>query len=595
MDHDPTIAGVLARMRRGDATPVQEIERCYDLIAAHGDPALFIAQVPRAQAIAAARELERRGPAGLPLFGVPFAIKDNIDLAGVPTTAGCPAYAYTPDRSATVVERLIAAGAIPVGKTNLDQFATGLVGVRSPYGVPRNPCAARVIPGGSSSGSACAVSAGLVPFALGTDTAGSGRVPAGFTNIVGLKPTRGLVSTRGVVPAVRSLDCVSVFALTVADAWQALDACAGFDAEDDFSRQVAPAGGSMQRLAVITDAQLDFHGDRIAERAYRQGLDRLCVLGCTLVPIDFAPFAETARLLYEGPWVSERHAVVGDFIASHREACDPVVAGIIGAAAGGSAPAVFTAFHRLAALRRGADGVFSTCDGLVVPTTPTLFTVDEVRADPVRRNSVLGTYTNFANLLDLCAIAVPNGHRDDGLPSGLTLLAPAGADRPLAVLAERFQIALGGFLGATVADVPTTAAIADTAASTTDRIEVAVFGAHLRGQPLNHQLLALGGTYVAEIRTAAAYRLHALPTSPPKPGLVRVPSGGAGIVGECWALPAAGFGRLVAAIPPPLAIGTIELDDGRLVKGFLCEPHATAGTPDITSCGGWLAHLGAAR
>ncbi len=589
------LATLAARYRAG-ASPVDVMTEVYARIAAHADPAVWIHLRPQATVLAEAHALAARGSAGLPLFGVPFAIKDNLDLAGVPTTAGCPDFANVPGESAEVVARLLAAGAIPIGKTNLDQFATGLVGTRSPYGTARNPFDARYIPGGSSSGSGAAVSAGLVSFALGTDTAGSGRVPAAFTNIVGLKPTKGLLSTRGLVPAVRSLDCVSIFALTCADAWAVQEVAAGFDARDPFSRRApaaAAAAATPLRVGVPAASELRFFGNRAAEERYRAGLGRLAELGATLVEIDYQPFRETAELLYGGPWVAERYAAVGDFLERRPEAGHPVTRRIIAAAKEIRAVAAFRGLYRLADLRRAADAQWERMDVLALPTTGSIFTIAEVAAEPLARNTDLGYYTNFANLLDLCAMAVPNGFQADGLPTGMTFFAAAWQDALVADLAARFHAVPGTTMGAGGAPLPEPAASGAPVAPVPPRIRVAVVGAHLQGQPLHHQLAGNHARFVRAARTAAVYRLHALPgPPPPRPGLVRVATAnGAAIAVEVWSLDTAGLGALVAEVPAPLAIGSVELEDGEVVKGFLCEAWAAAGGEDITRFGGWRAYL----
>ena len=434
-----TATEIVAAHRAGRATPVETIQRAYARLAAQNDPAIFISLRPQAEALAEARALT---DTSLPLYGVPLAVKDNIAVAGLPTTAACPAYAYTPHHDATVVARLRAAGCIVIGKTNLDQFATGLVGVRSPYGVPRNTFRADLVPGGSSSGSAVAVAAGIAPLALGTDTAGSGRVPAGFNNIVGLKPSLGLVSTHGVVPACRTLDCVSLFALTVEDAWTGLQAIAGRDPKDPYSRQ-RPLGASdalpQVRIGVPRPGQLLFFGDRAYAAAYERALERLAGLGYTIAEIDIEPFYETARLLYEGPWVAERTLTVRSLLASDPDAIHPVTREIILSGLRPTAMDAFAAFYKLEALRRVADVTFTQVDALALPTAPTCYTVAQVLADPIGLNSRLGTYTNFVNLLDLCGLAVPAAITDSGIPFGITLLAPGGGDASLMSIGRAFE------------------------------------------------------------------------------------------------------------------------------------------------------------
>jgi allophanate hydrolase len=555
---------------------------------------MFISLRPEAEVLEEARALTDKS---LPLYGIPVAVKDNIDVAGLPTTAACPAFSYRPARDATAVARLRAAGAIIIGKTNLDQFATGLVGVRSPYGVPRNTFNPDLIPGGSSSGSAVAVAAGIVPLALGTDTAGSGRVPAGLNNIVGLKPSLGLISTFGVVPACRTLDCVSVFALTVDDAWTALDAIAGADRADPYSRG-RPAGryGAMPphlKLGVPRNGQRLFFGDRAFETNYGMALDRLARLGCEIVEIDIEPFYETARLLYEGPWVAERTITARSLLASDADAIHPVTREIILSGLRPTAIDAFDAFYKLEALRRIADQTFRQIDVLALPTAPTAYTVKQVLADPIQLNSRLGTYTNFVNLLDLCGLALPASMTEAGVPFGITLLAPGGADARLAEIGRVFHADTALPLGALKQPQPSLAPLPKTPAD--GEAAVAVVGAHLSGLPLNGELRALGGRLLEAAKTAPDYRLYALAgTTPAKPGMLRVGKGeGTSIAVEVWALPTESFGRFMDAIPSPLSIGTIALADGRAVKGFLVEAAATAGARDISSFGGWRAFLAA--
>ena len=589
----------LTRLKAAYATGVLSPSRLVDallprLVASDGD-AVWIARVPADTLRARAATLETIPPAERgPLWGVPFAAKDNIDVAGLPTTAACPAFAYTPKRSATVIDRLVAAGAILVGKTNLDQFATGLVGVRSPYGVSRNPFDAAFIPGGSSSGSGVAVSAGLVSFALGTDTAGSGRVPAAFTNIVGLKPTKGMIPTRGVVPACRSLDCVSIFALTAADAASVLEVAGGFDPADPFSRaevQRPGRGFAGSRIGILKADQREFFGDQAASDIYNAALERASALGAELIEVDLAPFLVVAELLYAGPWVAERTAAVGEFLAARPDAFWPTTRAVIETGRRFSAVDAFTGQYRLAELARAAATVWGKVDVLLLPTTPTIYRVDELAAEPILLNSRLGTYTNFVNLLDLCALALPGGFRPDGMPLGITLMAPAWHDRMLAGLGQAWQRATGLPLGASGAALPDEP---DVGLPGSHEVELAVVGAHLSGGPLNHELLSADARLLRTTRTANCYRLYALAgTQPPKPGMVRGPGeAGDGIEVEVWALPVPAFGALVARIPPPLAIGTVELADGSRVKGFLCEDHAVDATGDITAHGGWRAYLG---
>jgi allophanate hydrolase len=576
-------------------TPPQVVRLVLDRIAAAGDDRVWISRRTDADIIADAEALAGRDPSGLPLFGLPFAVKDNIDTAGLDTTAACPAFVYRPSANAPAVQRLIDAGAILIGKTNLDQFATGLVGTRSPFGTPRNPFNAAMIPGGSSSGSAVAVSAGLVSFALGTDTAGSGRVPAAFNNIVGLKPTRGLVSPRGMVPACRSLDCISVFALTVADAVAVLEVIQGFDAAQAYSRP-APAGFRPRqaapdrfRFGVPRRSQRRFFGDTEAEALFDASIARAEALGGTVADIDFEPFLESAALLY-GPFVAERTAAVGAFLAANPGAADPIVNGIIAKGEGVSGAEVLSAQHRLAELAQAIRPIWNAIDFLLVPTTGTVFSLAQLAEEPVLCNSELGTYTNFTNLLDLSALAVPGGFTARGFPVGITLIGPAWHDGMLAACGARLHAAAGTPLGATGIAQPTLPPAASPAVH--PLTEIVVFGAHLEGQPLNKDLRALGGVLRGPCRTAAAYRMKALPGRIERPALFRAADGGAAIEGEIWALPAASVAAFLGTITSPLGIGTVTLQDGSIRLGFVCEAApALDAAPDITRFGGWRAYL----
>ncbi|MCC5844475.1 MAG: allophanate hydrolase [Verrucomicrobia bacterium] len=495
-----------------------------------------------------------------PLGGLRMAVKDNIDVAGMPTTAACPSYAYLPEQSAPVVEALLNAGAVCIGKTNLDQFATGLVGTRSPYGPCRNPHHPDYISGGSSSGSAVAVSTGEADFALGTDTAGSGRVPAAFNGLIGFKPTKGLLSTQGVVPACASLDCVSIFSKTVDMARSVFRACAP-------PTSTSFPGGPW-RIGVADPASLFFDNDPSAQAAYAAALAQWQARGHTLVFIDPAPFLAAARLLYEGPFVAERYAAVGAFLDTEPADAEPTVSAIIRGGAKHPAQALFEAMDRLRELQAQAAERWQQMDLLMLPTAPTCYTIEAVQADPVRLNSNLGTYTNFVNLLDLCAIAVPCGTLASGIPTGVTLLAPAFQDEALFHAAEVF--------------------LGEAEAQPQNMVALAVVGAHLRGMALHGQLETLNARFLRAARTAPCYRLYALAeTNPPKPGLLRVAEGGAAIEIELYELTPAAFGEFVANIPAPLGIGTLQLEDGGRVKGFLCEPEGLRGAEDITHHGGW--------
>jgi allophanate hydrolase len=531
-------------------------------------------------------------PADRPLYGIPFAIKDNIDLAGVPTTAACEAYAYVPHESAHAVALLIEAGAIPVGKTNLDQFATGLVGTRSPYGAGQCSFDRDYISGGSSSGSALAVALGLVSFALGTDTAGSGRVPAAFNNIIGHKPTRGLVSTRGVVPACRTLDCVSIFSLSAGDAARVLEVCGEYDAADDYARRAPASPGCFDsgnfRFGVPRADQLDYFGNDQGAERFAAAVTQLESLGGQPVEIDFGPFLEAARLLYEGPWISERYTAIRDFIRQKANEMWPVTRQIITAGENTGAVAAFEAQYRLQHLKRRSEAVWDHVDVVVTPTAGRQYTIDEVAAEPVKLNSNLGYYTNFMNLLDLSACAVPAGFQRNGLAFGVTLFAPAHHDHALLALADRLHRRMVTTQGALQLPLPVDG---DGWPLPDGWTRVVVCGAHLSGLPLNHQLTDRGGLLVEKTRTAPCYRLYALPGGPPyRPGLIRSNEGDA-IAVEVWALPLEYYGSFVAGIPSPLGIGMVELESGEVLQGFLCEPYALQHATDITSSGGWRAHI----
>jgi allophanate hydrolase len=586
------IADLRQRLKSGETTPTQV---ALDVLAAAtlGDPHhAWIHRIPDDAVLGQAQRLESTaGASALPLFGIPFAIKDNIDFSGHPTTAACPAFSYTPATSATAVQRLLDAGAILIGKTNLDQFATGLVGARSPYGAGTNAFDERYISGGSSSGSAIAVALNLVSFALGTDTAGSGRVPAGFGNIVGLKPTRGAISTAGVVPACRSLDCVSIFALTAGDAWDVYQVARGHDTADAYSRrpQAAlhmPKAGL--RCGVPRASQLDFCGDSESARLFERGVAFIEKSGGQIVEIDFAPFSETAALLYQGPWVAERLAGIKDFFASHQQEMYPVTRDITAGGARYSAVDAFEATYRLQDLKQRAAAELRQIDVMAVPTAPTIYTLEQIAADPVRLNSNLGLYTNFVNLLDLAAIAVPAGMRGDGLPSGITLIAPAFSEPLLCEVGDKLHRLADVKLGATAFELPPLAPVFRDPAGDA-HVTVAVVGAHLSGMPLNHQLTQRDARLIETTHTATCYRLYLLPgTTPPKPGLVRCADGaGHAIELELWSQPVKRYGELVAEIPAPLGIGTVSLADGRTVQGFVCAADAVAQARDISEFGGW--------
>jgi len=576
--------------------PRTVVAEAYRRIAAVGDPGIFLALVPEADARDAAGALPPFDPVAMPLWGVPFAVKDNIDVAGLPTTAACPDFAYTPTETAPAVMRLVAAGAILIGKTNLDQFATGLVGLRTPFPAPRNAIDPAYVPGGSSSGSAVAVAHGIVAFALGTDTAGSGRVPAALNNVVGLKPSLGSISSRGMLPACRTLDTLSVFAGTVADADAAFRVMLGFDGADPWSRALpvaaTPAGlPPGLRLGLPDAASLRFGGDDFSEAAFAATAADLEALAGAATPIDCAPMFAVAALLYDGPWVAERYAAIRPVMETRPEILHPTTRAVIANAGRHSAADAFAGLYSLTELRRPADAIWERVDVLAVPTYPRPQTCAALAADPIGPNSELGTYTNFVNLLDWCALAVPGRPRADGFPAGVTLLAPRGSDGLLAALGARLHARTAARIGAGPTPVP--AAEPGPARALPGEIELAVVGAHLSGLPLNRELTERGARYLRTAPTGPDYRLYALPGGPPqRPGLLRVAAGeGGAIETEVWALPPAAFGAFVAGIPAPLGIGTLRLADGTAPKGFLVEAAGLVDAADITRFGSWRGYM----
>lgn len=575
-------------------------------IAACGDESIWITRVDAAALYARAEWLDQYARThaevfdALPLFAVPFAVKDNIDVAGMPTTAACPEFAYTPKDTAFVVQRLLNAGAILVGKTNMDQFATGLVGTRSPYGVPVNPFDRRYVPGGSSSGSAMAVSRGLVAFALGTDTAGSGRVPAAFGNIVGLKPTRGVLSNTGTVPACRSLDCISVFALNCQDAVAVTNVMAAYDERDVFARRfvqnfrlgASPLPPRFQHAVPRAD-QLRFFGDVAAQAQFEQTRLRLDQLGGIAKEIDFAPFLEVAAMLYDGPWVAERLIAAGGLLQDRPQVLNPDVRRAIESGRRYQAVDAFSAYYRLRELKRVVNVQLDDVLCLVVPTAGRPVTLEEVKSKPAEMNAQLGYYTNFVNLLDLAAISVPAGFLDSGMPFGVMLIGPALSESRLCTLGARLHLAAGVTMGASPHPVPAW----NTESADIDEqhyIRVSVSGAHMSGLALNKQLTRAGARFLRAVKTAPRYRLYNLDHMvPPRPGMIRTDDAGFAIDVEVWAVPATEFGRFVAGIPTPLGIGKVELADGEWVCGFLCEPYAAARAKDISELGGWRQFLAA--
>lgn len=587
------IEALLHRYSLGELTPVDVVESVLKRISQHPENPIWLHLIDKEELLRRAAELEGDSPETLPLYGIPFAIKDNIDLAGHPTTAACPAFAYTPGTTASAVQHLLDAGAILIGKTNLDQFATGLVGTRSPYGAAQNAFNSAYISGGSSSGSAVAVALGLVSFSLGTDTAGSGRVPAGFNNIVGLKPTKGLLSTTGVVPACRSLDCLSVFGLTVPDAERVLSVAAAFDSSDPFSR-TAPSASSILpqslenvRIGVPRAGELAFFGDDEAATLFGQAVEAIRNAGADIREIDFQPFQEAANLLYSGPWVAERYIATRTMLENNPDDIFPVTRSIIEKGRDYNATDAFEASYRLHELRRTAEPLWDDIDVLLTPTAGSIYTIEAVNADPVQLNTNLGYYTNYMNLLDLCGLAVPTSFYGNGLPFGVTLVARAFRDHALARLGDQIHRVFSPPLGATGVELPPS----DSDIEDDGGILVVAVGAHMSGLPLNHELAGRGAKMIKATKTASLYKFYALTEfSPPRPGLVRAESGTA-IECEVWSVPTAHFGSFVDEIPAPLGIGTVTLEDGSAVNGFICETYATKNAEDISALGSWRAFV----
>ncbi|KAA5605298.1 allophanate hydrolase [Roseospira marina] len=591
----PTIARLHAAYAAG-ATPEEIVAGVYGRLAVVDDPGIFITLVPEAEAKAAAAALGPYDPDTKPLWGVPFAVKDNIDVAGLPTTAACPAFEHTAEETAFAVQRLLDAGAILIGKTNLDQFAMGLVGVRSPYPPPRNAFDPAIVPGGSSSGSAVCVAQGVVPFALGTDTAGSGRVPAGLNNVVGLKPSLGTLSSHGVVPACQTLDTISVFAGTVADAEAVYRVMSVFNPADPWSRDpsasrrpsAVPPG---LRVGVPDAAGRQFGGDALSEAAFDAALEDLQgQLATAPTPVDMAPFFAVASLLYTGPWIAERYQAIRAIVEQRPEVLHPTTRQIVQGASAYSAADAFAGLYQLKDLARQTEALWNAVDVLAVPTYPRPRSVADLAADPIGPNSELGTYTNFVNLLDLCAIAVPSRFRADGFPAGLTLIAPRGRDGLLSALAARLQAAADIPIGHSQTPVPAPGAAPERA--TDDEIELVVVGAHLSGMALNPELTGHGARFLRAGTTTPDYRLYALAGGPPeRPGLLRVAEGeGVAIDTEVWAVPVESFARFVAGIPAPLGIGTCFLADGTTPRGFIVEAEGLKGAVDISRFGCWRAY-----
>ncbi len=575
----------------GEFTPRQLMSVLLNKAESYADYNLFTELLDEKTLESYLAKLEQTEVNSLPLWGVPFVIKDNIDLQGIPTTAACKEFAYVPEESATVVRLLIEAGAIPLGKANMDQFATGLVGTRSPYGVCHNAFDFKMISGGSSSGSAASLALNLCSFSLGTDTAGSGRVPAAFNNLVGLKPSKGLLSTKGVVPAVRSQDVVSIFALNAQDANLVLDVAGHYDAEDEFSRRAAdmlpPVWEKMPVIGIPDKGSLFFDGDAQAKANFEKTVNHLIEAGYALVEVPFQAWLDTAKLLYGGAWVAERYVAIESFFEQCEAKMDPTVAAIIGGAKQLSAADAYLGSYSLQKAQRETQQIWREMgiDCMMTPTTPTIYSIEQLEAQPIELNSKLGTYTNFMNLLDYAAIAMPTGFREDQLPTGVTFFAPAGADKALLKLTDQLHAEFVETTGAK--GLPLPQANADLFAN--DRvIPLAVVGAHLTGFPLNQQLIDRGATLLEETQTAPKYRFFELNERPIlKPGLVKQSQGGESIALEVWAMPKEHLGSFLALIPSPLGLGKVELIDGREVVGFICEPYGIEGAKEITETGGW--------
>ncbi|KJS08814.1 MAG: allophanate hydrolase [Gammaproteobacteria bacterium BRH_c0] len=588
-----TIASLHQHYRSGDFTPAELAAALRNKAADYSDRNIWIHLLSAEEQAPWLAALVGKSPDDLPLFGIPFVIKDNIDLAGIPTTAACVEFSHIPENSAFVVELLIKAGAIPVGKANLDQFATGLNGTRSPepWGPCRNGFNSDYISGGSSSGSAVSVALGLASFSLGTDTAGSGRVPASFNNLVGLKPSLGALSSTGMIPACRTLDTISIFALTASDAEAVLDVAAVYDRSDGYARSLTDtrwpqlaATGSFS-VAIPPQSQLEFFGNDDAAALFNEAVQRMKSIGATVVEKDFSGFFAAASLLYHGPWVAERFVAIEQLVSEKPQALHPAIRAIVEPAGNISAVDTFKAEYQMAQYRRFADEFFADVDFALTPTAGTIYTVEELLNDPIQLNTNLGYYTNFMNLLNCAAVALPVGFLGNGLPWGVTAFTPAGGDRALLRLAVQYLSDNALPLGATGLE---RSEETFSQAPSPDWIDVVVCGAHLSGYPLNHQLTSRGARLKAATRSSPHYKFYALAGGPPfRPGMVRVEEGGAAIEVEVWAVPADKFGSFVAGIPAPLGIGKVELADGSWVPGFICEPCGIEGARDITELGSW--------
>ncbi|WP_295894625.1 allophanate hydrolase [uncultured Vibrio sp.] len=577
-----TIDGLLGAYRSGEIHVAEFLRAKLDAVRADNSNA-WISVISDQQLDAYLNNLAAQESESLPLYGVPFAIKDNIDLEGLDTTAGCAAYRYQPSESAYVVQQLINAGAVPLGKTSLDQFATGLVGTRSPWGAVNNSFNPEYISGGSSSGSAVSVASNQVYFALGTDTAGSGRVPAAFNNLYGLKPTKGLISCSGVVPACRTLDCVTFFAKSAQDLATLYQVGASYDAKDCFAREAVEQGREERkqfsglRVGIPADDQLEFFGNEEYRALYAQAVSRIESLGGEVIPFDLTPFLQAANLLYQGPWVAERYAAIETFFDGNQEQCLEVIQTIVGGAKSLSAADTFKAIYQLQAFKVQCDQLMESVDVVLTPTAGTIYTIDDVNSDPIALNSHLGYYTNFMNLLDYSAIAMPSGFTGAGLPFGVTLFAQVFQDEALISLASEWQKMINLPLGATQVDL-----------ESAESIDLLVCGAHMKGLPLNHQLIELGANFKQCTTTSERYSLYCLAGGPPlRPGLVRNPSQGQKIEVEIWRVPKKHLGAFLEQIPHPLGLGSVELASGKWVKGFICEGIGIEGANDITEAGGW--------
>lgn len=577
-----TIDGLLDAYRNGDVNVADFLRDKLESIKTD-DSNAWISVISDQQLEEYLDNLESQNIQSLPLFGVPFAIKDNIDLKELNTTAGCDSYRYQPTESSYVVQLLINAGAVPLGKTSLDQFATGLVGTRSPWGAVNNSFDRDYISGGSSSGSAVSVASNQVYFALGTDTAGSGRIPAAFNNLYGLKPTKGLLSCRGVVPACRTLDCVTFFTKSASDLTVLYQVAASYDEADCFSRHMPKEKREIRtqfsglRVGIPSEKQLEFFGNEEYQKLYAEAVARLKSLGAEVISFNLEPFLEAANLLYQGPWVAERYAAIESFFDCNQHQCLDVIQTIVGGAKNLSATDTFKAIYQLQAYKVQCDNLMSTVDVVLTPTAGTIYTIDEVNADPIALNSNLGYYTNFMNLLDYSAIAMPSGFTDVGLPFGVTLFSQAYQDESLIGLAAGWQRAMNLPLGAMHNEL-----------DNSDSLDLLVCGAHMKGLPLNHQLIDLGANFKLKTTTSDNYSLYCLSGSAPlRPGLVRTPAQGHKIEVEVWRIPKSHLGSLLEQIPHPLGLGSVELDSGQWLTGFICEAIGIEGASNITNTGGW--------